>query len=105
MVNQTKPWLIGANMLTIYKNSKLYQDIIAGNWEEELEVEKYEEVKELVANLTIRMEFAMLGASNPVMLRGRLPEQKEQLLFELDSIIHDIGEERLRNYRPNLRHL
>ena len=55
--------------------------------------------------LAIPTEFAMLGASNPVMLQGRLPEQREQILTALDSIITDIGEERLRNYRTNLRHL
>lgn len=105
IVNRTNPWLIGANMLTIYKSSKLYQEILAGNWEEEMEVEKYEEVKELVAGLAIQTEFAMLGASNPVMLRGALPEHKRQILTALDSIINDIGEERLRDYRTNLRHL
>ena len=51
------------------------------------------------------VEFAMLGASNPVMLQGRLPEQRGQLLAALESIINDIGEYRLRSYRTNLRHL
>lgn len=105
VVNRTNPWLIGANMLTIYQSSELYREIIAGNWEEEREVEKYEEVKELVTGLTIRTEFAMLGASNPVMLRGTPPEHKGQILAALDAIINDIGEERLRAYRTNLRHL
>ena len=105
VVNQTNPWLVGANMLTIYRSSELYEEIVAGNWQEEMEVEKYEEVKELVANLAIETEFAMLGASNPVMLRGRLPEHKEQITSALDTIICDIGEERLRSYRTNLRHL
>ena len=105
VVNRTNPWLVGANMLTIYQSSELYQEMLAGNWEEEAEIEKYEEVKELVANLAIDTEFAMLGASNPVMLRGRLPEHKEQITTALDSIINDIGEERLRSYRTNLRHL
>ena len=104
-VNKTNPWLVGANMLTIYKSSELYQDILAEKWEEETEIEKYEEVKELVVNLAIKTEFAMLGASNPVMLRGRLPEHKEQITSALDTIISDIGEERLRSYRTNLRHL
>lgn len=70
-----------------------------------MEVEKYKEVKKLVANLTIETEFAMLGASNPVMLKGSLPEHREQLLSALDTIINDIGEERLRDYRTNLKHL
>ena len=95
VVNQTNPWLIGANMLTIYKSSELHQEILVGNWEEEMEVEKYEEIKELVSELTVQREFAMLGASNPVMLRGRLPEQKKQIIAALDSVINDIGEEQL----------
>lgn len=105
VVNQTSPWLVGANMLTVYRSSELYEEIVAGSWQEEMEVEKYKEVKELVANLAIDTEFAMLGASNPVMLRGRLHEQKEQITSALDTIINDIGEERLRSYRTNLRHL
>lgn len=105
VVNQTNPWLIGANMLTIYKSSELHQEILVGNWEEEMEVEKYEEIKELVSELTVQTEFAMLGASNPVMLRGRLPEQKKQIIAALDSVINDIGEEQLCRYRTNLRHL
>lgn len=105
VVNRTKPWLIGANMLTIYKSSELYQEITASRWQEETEVEKYEEVKELVRTLAIPTEFAMLGASNPVMIRGELPEHKTEIIAALDSIINDIGEERLRSYRENLRHL
>ncbi len=105
VVNRTHPWLIGANMLTVYENSELYQEIAVGNWREATEIEKYEEVKELVGALTVSTEFAMLGASNPVMLQGRLPEQRGQILRTLDAIITDIGEERLRSYRTGLRHL
>ena len=59
--NRTNPWLIGANLLTIYRSSALYREIEAGRWHEATEVEKYEEVKELVAQLDIPVEFAMLG--------------------------------------------
>lgn len=103
--NQTHPSLIGANMLTIYKNSELYQQIITGNWEEETEIEKYQEIKALVKKLEIPVEFAMLGASNPVMLQGRLPEQREQIVATLDRVIEEIGEDRLRHYRTNLKYL
>ena len=103
--NQTRPSLIGANMLTIYKNSELYQEVIAGNWEEETEIEKYQEIKALVDGLEIPVEFAMLGASNPVMMQGRLPEQRAQIIAALDRVIDEIGEDRLRHYRTNLKHL
>lgn len=103
--NQTHPSLIGGNMLTIYKNSELYQEIMAGNWEEETEIEKYQEIKTLVEDLEIPVDFAMLGASNPVMLQGRLPEQRAQIIAALDRVINDIGEDKLRHYRMNLKHL
>ncbi len=103
--NQVHPWLIGANMLTIYESSELYGEIVKGWWMEETEVEKYEEIRGLVSLLEISTEFAMLGASNPVMLRGALPEQREQIMAVLDSIITGIGEERLRSYRTSLKHL
>ncbi len=103
--NQTKPWFIGANMLTIYESSLLFQDIRAGRWAEESEAEKYEEIRELIAHLDIPVDFAMMGASNPVMMQGRLPEDRAQLIEALDSVIPRIGEERLRSYRANLRHL
>ena len=105
VANETRPWLIGANMLTVYPTSELYRDMQRGLWAEAGEVEKYEEIKELVARMEIPTRFAMLGASNPVMLAGSLPDQREEITAALDRIINDIGEERLRTYRANLRHL
>lgn len=68
-------------------------------------IEKYQEIKALVKGLEIPVEFAMLGASNPVMLQGRLPEQREQIVATLDRVIEEIGEDKLRCYRTNLKHL
>lgn len=103
--NQLHPKLIGANMLTIYPQSELYQEIQRGNWKEESEHEKYKELKTLVENLNIRTVFAALGASNAIQIQGRLPEDRERLLSILDEIIESTDEEELRNYRKNLRHL
>lgn len=103
--NQLHPKLIGANMLTIYPESELYEEIKKGNWREEGEVEKYKELKVLVENLTIPVEFAALGASNAVQLQGYLPKDKQKMLEIIDSIIQNISEEELRNYRKSLPHL
>ena len=43
--NQLHPFLIGPNMLTIYPESDLYQEIQNVNWEEESEIEKYQELR------------------------------------------------------------
>ena len=103
--NQLHPFLIGPNMLTIYPESDLYQEIQNGTWEEESEIEKYRELRTLVENLNISTYFAAMGASNAFQLRGRLPEDKKQLLDTLDRIISEVSEEDLRHYRKNLRHL
>jgi radical SAM superfamily enzyme YgiQ (UPF0313 family) len=103
--NQLHPFLVGPNMLTIYPESDLYQEIQNGNWEEEGELEKYRELRTLVENLNISTYFAAMGASNAFQLRGKLPEDKEKLLAALDRIISEVSEEDLLRYRRNLRHL
>ena len=103
--NQIHPKLIGANMLTIYPESELYQEIQRGTWVEESEIEKYQEVKALIENLSIPVTFAAMGASNAFQLYGVLPREKEQLLATIDKIISEVGEEKLRQYRKHLPHL
>ena len=101
--NQLHPFLVGPNMLTIYPESDLYQEIRRGNWEEEGEHEKYRELRTLVESLTIPTYFAAMGASNAIQLSGRLPQDKEKLLAALDQILSEVSEEDLRRYRRNLR--
>lgn len=38
-------------------------------------------------------------------LQGRLPEDREKLLANLDEIIEQENEDELQKYRKNLRHL
>lgn len=103
--NQVSPKLIGSSMLTVYPESELYREIQAGNWQEAGELEKLEELKTLIGALEIPVQFAALGASNAVMLHGRLPMDKEDLLTRLDTVCQTWTEETLRNYRENLPHL
>ena len=103
--NQLHPTLIGVNMLTIYPDSELYQEIQRGNWKEESEIEKYKEIRTLLESLEIPTQFAALGASNAFQFQGTLPEDKEALAVALDKIIETVKEDDLREYRVNLRHL
>ena len=92
-------------MLTIYPNSELYAEIQKGNWQEEAEIEKYQELKTLIENLDIPVWFGAMGASNPIQIQGMLPRDKDKVLSVLDGIIGTISENELRSYRKNLRHL
>lgn len=103
--NQLHPTEIGANMLTIYPNSELYQEILKGNWKEENEIEKYKEIRTLIENLKIPTVFEALGASNAFQLHGMLPNDREKLLSTLDRIIMTVSEEDLQRYRKSVHHL
>lgn len=103
--NQLHPGLIGVNMLTIYPDSELYQEIQSGNWKEEREVEKYREIRTLIKNLQIPVKFAALGASNAFQFQGTLPEDKNAFVEAIGKIIETAGEEELREYRRTLPHL
>lgn len=105
LINQLHPFLVGPNMLTIYPESELYQELQQGHWTEESEVEKYTEIKTLLQNLTISTTFAAMGASNLFQLYGHLPKDKDKLLSTIDKIISEVGEEKLRQYREYLPHL
>ncbi len=103
--NQLHPAIVGANMLTVYPDSGLYEEIRQGNWKEESEKEKYREIRVLVENLEIPTVFAAMGASNAFLMQGKLLEDKGKLLSLLDDIIENVGEDELRRYRESVRHL
>lgn len=103
--NQLHPVRIGVNMLTVYPESALYQEIQRGSWKEESEMEKYQEIRALLENLEIPVQFAALGASNAFQMQGTLPEDRAALVLTVDRIMEAVGEEKLREYRKNLPHL
>lgn len=103
--NQLNPKLIGASMLTVYPNSTLYQEIQCGNWVEESEIEKYEELKLLINGLQIPTHFAALGASNMLQLHGKLPEEKQSLIMKIDTLLQQCDESTLRKYRKSVQYL
>ena len=103
--NQLHPTMVAANMLTVYPDAALYQEIQRGTWKEESELEKYREVRTLVERLDIPTTFGALGASNAFQLMGALPRERKKLLDALDAIIGTVSEDKLRRYRTNLKHL
>lgn len=103
--NQLNPKIIGASMLTVYPGSELHREILNGNWQEETETEKLNELKQLIQSLEIHTHFAALGASNMFRFQGNLPEEKEIILNKIDNILNNYTETELRKYRVNLKHL
>lgn len=103
--NMLNPKIIGCSMLTIYPDSELYKEIEDGNWHEESETEKIDELKTLIECLTIKTHFAALGASNIVNIQGSLPSEKNILINGLNKILDTFSENEMKVYRDNLPHL
>ena len=103
--NQLNPKIVGASMLTVFPSSELYGEIKSGNWTEESETEKYEELKALVNGLTVKTHFAALGASNAVQLHGEMPRDRAELVSVIDEILCRFNENELEKYRKNLKRL
>ena len=103
--NRTRPVRVGSSMLTVFPDSELYREIQAGNWKEESELEKLEELKTLIEHLVIPTRFETDGASNLVHVRGELPRDRAALAGYLERLIAGADEESLRAYRVNLKHL
>ena len=64
-------------------------------------MEKLEELRALVEELSIPVWFATLGSSNAVFVEGRLPEERQRLLGELDHALAKGSEGALRSYRED----
>lgn len=103
--NMTHPRIIGSSMLTVFPESKLYQEIQKGNWREESELEKLAELKTLIEKLTIETQILTDGASNLVQVRGKLPGDRKRMVKGLEHLLETADEAMLREYRVHLRHL
>ena len=103
--NCTNPKIIVSSMLTVSKNSYLYQDILNKSFVEESEIVKFKELKLLIEKLKIHVYFATMGASNYIFFDGFLQKDKNILLNRLNTIINNTNEKEVRMYRETLQHL
>ena len=97
--NQLSPMLIYTASLTLFEDTPLYQDVLAGTFAEATENERLEELKTLIANLTCETEIRCEHVSMPVKLAGHLPFEKDRLLAELDHAIAANTNGQLERYR------
>lgn len=99
--NLIRPDMIYASELTLFPDTPLMQDVKDGKYEEAIEVERFEEMQEFLRCLTIPTVFKAEHVTMPSPIRGRLPEDRDRMIGELQSLI-DLGEDRLRAYREQV---
>lgn len=105
VVNKLHPCIINIVSLTIFPESRLYQDVIDGAFEEEPEIERLIEVRTLVEQLKIKVNILGHHVSNTIPIVGALPNDKVAMLQELDKAIARFPEQELKKYRNRILHL
>lgn len=102
--NIIRPDMIYASELTLFPDTPLVQDVKDGKYEEATEVERLQEMQEFLRCLTIPTVFKAEHVTMPSPIRGQLPEDRDRMIQELQSLI-DLGEDRLRAYRDQVHGL
>ena len=96
--------MVNASMLTVVPGTPLYRAMQKGLWEESTEMEKMEEIHELVRCLTNDTVFMNEHASNLFHVECRIPEKKDEQLSYIRKFMESHDETQFRKYREQITH-
>lgn len=105
LLNKLHPCIINIVSLTLFPESKLYQEMLDGTYEEEPETERLIELRTLIERLQIKVNLLGHHVSNTVPITGALPYDKAAILREIDRATADFPEAELKAYRNQVRQL
>lgn len=103
--NRLHPFTINFVSLTVFPNSELYWEMQKGEFTEATEHERLLELKTLISKLDIPTTLLGNTVSNAVPFIGMIPNDRAQILKDLDVGINQIGETELKQYRNNIKSL
>lgn len=99
VINRLHPTMVYASELTLFDDTPLSADVRAGKFAEATEAERYEELKELVERIEVPTIFKAEHVTLPEPIRGRLPEDRERLVAQLDNLIDRAKSGQLDGFR------
>lgn len=104
VISKLRPFAIEILSLTLFPESDLYLEVQRGAFAEASEYERIEELKTLIANIHSDAPTTILAntVSNPVPIVGRLPEDRQTMLAQLQSVLDNVGEDELARYRDSI---
>lgn len=103
--NRLNPYFISVDSLTLFPGTKLYQLAQEGKFIPAGERERLEELQTFVRSLQIRTHLLANSVSNFVPLTADLPREREKIIRELQDVLDVVPEEKMLEYRKNLRSL
>lgn len=105
IINRLHPTMVYASELTLFPDTPLSKDKNRGLFEEATEVERLEEMHEFIKCLEIETVFKAEHVTIPVPVRGRLPEDKENMLDLLQKQIALAKIGKMDDFRKHVRSL
>lgn len=106
VLNRLHPSHMYMTSVAVLPDSELYQDVLMGRFQEATELERIEETLFLVQSLKNPITLYGQSVANPVNFIAKLPEQREELIAELERVVRNFSrrdEEMLRRHRESLR--
>jgi radical SAM superfamily enzyme YgiQ (UPF0313 family) len=103
--NQVNPVSINIVALTIFPESELHKEVLAGTYTPAGEVEKLFELKTFLENLTITTRINANTVSNTAPFVADIPKDKQAVIEGLQQTINGIDETQLTAYRNSIRSL
>lgn len=105
VINQLHPSMVYASELTLFPDTPLSKDLLAGKFEEATEVERFEELKAFIDAIEVPTVFRAEHVTMPAPIRGSLPDDKKELMEYLDTLINAAKNGAFDNYRSNVNSL
>ena len=102
VINQLHPTMVYASELTLFPDTPLSKDVKEGLFTDATEEERFVEMKEFINCLTIPTVFKAEHVTIPVPVRGRLPEDKQDMIGLLDRLIERAKAGELEHFRDNV---
>jgi len=87
VLNQIHPTYMFLTNVSILPGTELYEEMRSGAFEEASEMERFQELRALIANLNNTVTVDSANAASSVYFQADLPEDKELLLAKLDRLI------------------
>lgn len=85
--NEVPPVLVGVSSLSIWDNTEIGRMRKAGTFHPASEIQLVEETRTLLAGLTVPVYFSNAHVGNLVTVSGKLPQDKDQMLYTMDEAI------------------
>lgn len=103
--NETHPRIIGVLSMTLFPDSRLAGDVAQERFTPAGELERIEEVRELVSRLEIETFLSTAHVSDTVHVEGMLPHDAPRMLAALERAIENGNEDGMQRYRRSIRSL